>query len=385
MGRWIRGAALASSSLALLGTACGEPLPEEDAPLGQSSAALYAQNQGTRNGVVLWRGFNHWWEYNHRVNRLGDWVQNDGCTGETCSARVIHAAASGSGPDTASYKSWYTTLATSAAAFRTGSRAIDIKGSRGVQHDVTTTVAFLPDEELSNRSRHKVVLNGFDIESGNDADKLKRFGVSVSNARDDGGILKFDVDATLQMNCTSLECEEDDVDYRILVHYVYIAGDEDFTYRSWIASHSYSWDTSTEETLSPSHEFSRTASGAPGYAAATMAYTSILVDLNAQQHLLAWTMGMPYPSGAYDSATGQLSYDENMFFKNWADGMGWTHVPYSNFAYRESGSASLSSTKTLLQFKTGTATHGYVTGTFNYDPSESFPMETRNHALSLTQ
>ncbi|NTX17885.1 hypothetical protein HUA76_44745, partial [Myxococcus sp. CA056] len=126
----------------LLGTACGEPPHEEDTYLGQSTAALYEQNEGARNGVVLWRGFNHWWDYNHRINRLGDWVQNDGCTGLSCSAHIIHAAASGSGPDTASYKSWYTTLATSSAAFRTGSKLISIKGSRGVQHDVTTTVSF---------------------------------------------------------------------------------------------------------------------------------------------------------------------------------------------------------------------------------------------------
>jgi hypothetical protein len=39
------------------------------------------EDPATWYGTYFWRGFNHRWSYNHRLNRLGDWIKPGDCAG----------------------------------------------------------------------------------------------------------------------------------------------------------------------------------------------------------------------------------------------------------------------------------------------------------------
>lgn len=58
-------------------------------------------NAQTENTAVVWRGFEHSWSYNHRINRIGNYVKmvsND--------PYGYHASASGLGSDTKGSMFW---------------------------------------------------------------------------------------------------------------------------------------------------------------------------------------------------------------------------------------------------------------------------------------
>src|SRR3712207_798464 len=67
--------------------------------------------------AVLWQGFHHGWTYNHRLNRIGDWIVQTPSTDGELDARVKHSAASGSGEDEAAWKSFYTVLQSGTVRF----------------------------------------------------------------------------------------------------------------------------------------------------------------------------------------------------------------------------------------------------------------------------
>ena len=65
-----------------------------------------------KNATTIWQGFHHVWEYNHRVNRMGDWL-TDIDYDNGYSANSYHSAASGIGPDKCDYSTFLTQLKTS--------------------------------------------------------------------------------------------------------------------------------------------------------------------------------------------------------------------------------------------------------------------------------
>lgn len=101
----------------------------------------------------------------------------------------------------------------------------------------------------------------------------------------------------------------------------------------------------------------------PEYAAGTVGLRGFRINLDDDHHTLAVAVRLRdityTPTG-----DGRVDFTADVFFKNWADGMVWTHSPWSNGAYREAGSTtSMEAYVTLLQFKAAHVVHRFANGT----------------------
>lgn len=197
---------------------------------------------------VLWRGFRHVWSYNHRVNRLGSWVEIKDCDGESCQYEVGHSAASGSGPDKVSFREAYTELSAQNVGFHTGSVSFDVRGKEKKpgpksqliegSEEVIISYTDLQNSDPSE-ANYAVVLNGFDLKrTDNNAEKFIRYDLEISKVNNnppdpgynlDKGHVSFQIRYKLLFNCESAECKgggqiAQDVDYDLKVHYALVEG-----------------------------------------------------------------------------------------------------------------------------------------------------------------
>ena len=79
-----------------------------------------------QNTAVFWQGFSQDWTYNHRLNRMADYV-----TEKDNAFLLCHAGASGTGADSGRFVQHYTMVETPEAQFYTGSVEIKFEGKEG--------------------------------------------------------------------------------------------------------------------------------------------------------------------------------------------------------------------------------------------------------------
>lgn len=350
------------------------------------------------NTGLVWRGFHHAWRYNHRLNRLGSYLDGDGPDWE-----CVHAAASGTGPDTAQFCDLYTLIEDPAVAFQSVTEPFDITGDENVTHTISRTRTVDLDSDLQGRDTIDVVLNGFDISASSDADKLQELTLSVGSPTEssDGMSLDVPVEVGFSGDCGTPECREAGVDYDIDVRYLVVAGDGT-TFRSGptvSAGSDYAWDRSQE----PDHRadgLARTSITDPDRwtgadVANAVGFTELRVDLTktgdppliaAVGELADHAEGMHFLEldtsiESITASNGNLDLEFLLFYKNWEHGMkqrvppeflqtvtdfipddtksaiqndpniSWTDlIDASIFAHRSSGQADIDATARLLQF-----------------------------------
>lgn len=196
---------------------------------------------------VVWQGFHHAWRYNHRLNRLGSYVQR---TDESDPGwKTVHTAASGTGPDTAQFCDLYTVVDSPDVAFEATQAKLRLEGQEATSISASESVELSLDDEMAGLEEYAVVLNGFDIVAESDADKLMSLSVSVSEPTVPGdGTLSFGIDVTFEGDCGTPECSDPSVDYTCYVFTLVVGGDRD-AFRpgpNTSASASYDWDLNTE-------------------------------------------------------------------------------------------------------------------------------------------
>ena len=163
------------------------------------------------HSAVIWQGYQHQWEYNHRVNRFGSYVRHRACQGGATSTVVGHTAASGTGNDTAHFCEYATEIRSAeGVAFQPGSGETVVECQRG---DRTPFVIRVDDlelaPELQGRDTYTVVLNGFDLCALQHADKIVTFDVDVTEPLiyDGGTKARFYIVGHLCFDCRSPECQ----------------------------------------------------------------------------------------------------------------------------------------------------------------------------------
>ena len=163
------------------------------------------------SAAVIWQGFQHRWGYNHRINRLGSYVEHTALSGNACQADVVHTAASGTGPDTANCIDFFTRIRADNVWFQTGSVAIKIRTREEALGLIEELVPVDLAPELAGKDHYEVFLNGFDLISDDDADKLNSFALSVGKFAMDGARTALDVliAGYLIVDCDTLECDWD--------------------------------------------------------------------------------------------------------------------------------------------------------------------------------
>ncbi len=336
--------------------------------------------------AVIWDGFDQSWGYNHRVNRLGDYVGSPVCddTG-ACVAQAIHTAASGTGSDVAQYRSRMTLVEAPGVGFLQGAtefHVVDRHGEGLVLHYATTQE--VPARGLlRNRQHLDVVLGGFDVRSLRDPDKLSRLSMAVSHARYVPGEDKvaFDVDLTLRMDCDSVECmmASRGVDYNVSVMWTVIAADDQVRVSSATIEDQYSWRRARPafELSADAHRKEHQVHGlADGYAAAFTAFRGLSVTLDDDHYVQEWSTALG-PT-VYDPSTGVAEFDSSLFFKQWnltSRRRAWS--------YADRGEADIQADVVLVQLSHGRATERVVDGVIDWRANGHAPDVTQSQASRL--
>lgn len=376
-----------------------------------------AAAEGVPTGTSIWSGFTQSWDFNHRINRLGDYVKADTCrgSGATCSAKVVHTAASGIAPDNAAAKSYWWQVQASGVGFATTSVTLPIKGRKGtdLRNSETVRISLREPalESLRGRSQYVALLNGFDLtaksETG-DSDKLVKFDLKATRPSysAESRAITFKVKNVANLACTkTAECSKSakTTSYTLRVQVAVVAGDSGLVATKKSFTRAYSWPDEPRSIqsacglgLDPQHSgegdelslppLDAEITGSSRTDQALLAFDSIGLKLDADRHMLAFNSAIL--PGSYDGTSYKFQLD--ILFKNWAKGMEETHTPFTLCAFGEPGSATWNANVALLQFRNpAKITHNSATCTikspgFNKKPTGSEVVCVKKRSFRLS-
>lgn len=316
--------------------------------------ALFAQKSSPicSNHALIWRGFDHSWTYNHRINRLGDYVSlGDKHTG----AFSCHTSASGLGADSTFYTSYYSYVQSPHLFFQEALVNIKLDGKE--KQLLTKTVdASIPASALNrNQETYVSLLNGFDIQAKRAADKLKLFKIELGDAyyHEASDEIRFQLKVSLSVNCQSLECSalNQKTSYDLKIYCLIIAGEDQAvaSNHKTIRKH-YSWDKKDEPNFT-TETTSIKGIKSEHYKAATAGIKSLSIILNKAHWTVMYNNNIQV--GNYQIDKGELSISSNLVFKEWLEGMKRTsaYPKHSQFSSKKKGWATLEMEVVLIQMK----------------------------------
>ena len=379
-----------------------------------------ANSTNPGSAAVIWQGFRHLWRYNHRIRRIGSYVQHERLSDQTCQAQIVHTAATGTGPDTATCRSYFSKVKADGVRFQPGFENITLITQEGVATSFRREVNLRLDPELVDKEYHTIILNGFDLKTEADPEKLTSFALRVAkmgyNQRH--AILTFWITGFLLVDCDTIECDlpfirecahemdsqvatlemgpressgDDDLDpgsrpevqslraefdaqcgdafpgdgtmYTLQVHYTVVAGDAEHlrVIEPQVVENDYPWDTRNEIFGTSQGTCPVTIYGTDPdqYQANVLAFKHLFTYLNRPYRKKDLALHLlEWNIGFRDivSERGVLTADAELFFKNWSRGMKWTRLLWSLGALRHAGNARIGASPTLLQFK---RVHGF--------------------------
>jgi len=313
--------------------------------LSMVSVQVYAQP-----AFALWQGFSNKWTYNHRVNRIGDYISH--ATAADATAVSVHTAATGLGKDSAYFTSYYATVEAANIDYFTGKTSFELTAKEGKAHTVIKNIVLRPDSTMQTKERYVALLNGFDLLSLEDADKLSAFSVSISQPVYDNekNELRFTIEARLKMDCSSIECSwlHHAFKYSLDIYYLILAGDSDaIAAKAMDYSRDIKWNTETETQPVP---LEKSVSTVAGFNSGIFGYQQFSLQLDDEHHFAdyenAITGTMLNPVNL--SATCMMQ----LYFSNWKANMRKSAASggQSFFAYAKKGSAVLSGKLQFVQF-----------------------------------
>ena len=312
------------------------------------------REQGAYNGAVIWRGFEEQWGYNHRLNRMGDFVKFSDQNASEFNADVTHAAASGSGSDTATFRSYFTEISSPDVGFQSGSTNFEVTGKEDETISMAIPVSVPAEMAVKNRGIYQVILNGFDMCAKSDAKKPVFFHLGVGDVKYDNTTNKINLQVflNLRVDCKSVECKplDKNVDYNMTVNYLVLAGDNGkFASTSGAFDTAYSWDDKHEIFFKPKQESIAGVGGAFPFAA--LGLSAIQVDLHGtDQWMVEWNSAVR--PAEYNPQTGKQNFDLDLFFKQWN---ALTSLKLVSFT--KPGAADWSANVVLFQFKDARIVH----------------------------
>lgn len=304
-------------------------------------ASVWTSAQATEP-IYIWQGFDQNWKYNHRVARLGDWIEEQ--NGEMWHH---HSAASGTGGDRATYSSTVSVLHGSALQGRSQFLEVDLIGHEGETIREEMALDCHLDSALG-QEQEVAVLSGFEIEALAAADKLEILEISIGNGESDRPPLRVEMRA----NCDSAECRRRDnsVQYRLRVHVLCLGTEADWAIHNTTMERDQAWSRRQGQ---GQRDDVVTLQGTSGdqYPTAIVGWQGFRLELNSSMHMLAWES--QFELGEYSAESGEQQMTIGLGFSQWKRGMKWPHIPMSWFAFRESGSAKWQADVVLLQLATG--------------------------------
>jgi hypothetical protein len=336
-----------------------------------SAGAIFAQDTlvvKPSASLVVWQGFQQNWGYNHRLNRMGDYVDNINTETDPPEVDLVHTAATGIGMDTCSIEAYYTYLKARNIGVSTGDISMQLIGFKGVPIKVSEEISIPVAADFDKTSKLEVLLNGFDIYSNAAAQKLQSFSIVLTDPVyiDSSREVRFTANVEVTLDCRSLECPKFNpkVDYRMHVFYLLLANKD-----MKVSHHNYQqasvWDKKEELEVTSVKD---TLKGIAGnlYPAAVAGFKELLVHLDNEHWMLDWQSYLEPIK--YDSKSGQYIVARNLLFKQWAEKMKKSSEKKyeSVFAERRPGAAAFAGKLSLIQFKDACTQQGQVSGNIKW-------------------
>ena len=340
-------------------------------------------------GGFVWNGFRHEWSYNHRLSRLGGWIDGTRCREIPveqrrrfqCDGNLYHAGASGAGPDTLEFASYYTAVQTESVGFLPLRVRLHFTGEEQAELVDDLAVSFEPPAPLDGRQKYLAVLNGYDIRlvGGARAKKVKRlqFAILDQPERDPKtGRVAFRVGGTLDMNCDSVECKQqgDRVEYALDVYLLLVAGDDEVHAETKDFSIDYAWDRRqelTEETIPLNGGLQYIDGADEAFGEAFLGFTGIDFNLghdgDYRDHwFVGWTQVIR--DVRYDPQAGLARFDLALLFKEWN-----RRTRRRIASITRAGEASLQASVALVQIKQARVRREYEVGTLKWPGKNQSP------------
>ena len=340
-------------------------------PQGLSGQDMYVANlistskadlSATSSTAILWRGFQHQWTYNHRLNRVGSYVQmNNGMP------LVAHTSATGFGPDSTYFTTNYTLLDSRDVTFLEGKVSVDLKGKEGsvLNRTHTVTLDLLPGYQSSNEI---VLLNGFDIIATEGSDKVQLLKVNIGDPYTDESGLNFDVRVSMVVDCQSMECAKfnQTSDYKLDIYYLLVRGDDSFHCSTKEFSESYSWDKKIDPDNPPELKMIRGTTD-HRFNSHALGVRSIELLLDKAHWFVEWNKCLNPLEQKMENGTCYFTLD--MLFKEWEPGMKRNSaVPKrSKFSFKKRGWVAMDMEVVLMQFQNTDVTHSDFSGSMYWE------------------
>ncbi|TNE86901.1 MAG: hypothetical protein EP330_20040 [Deltaproteobacteria bacterium] len=303
-------------AMSLLASACAE-MPQAELPRFDASPS---------ESAAVWRGFRHDWGYNHRVNRLGNWVGPVACDADTCEVEVAHAAASGLGTDSGAWRASATVIDAPGSGFLPGATALTFHEARAegrlVERIEQVTVPLTG--VLAGQEQYQVLLQGYDLMALEDADMFRSMDLALGEPVVDaeGGTLSFEVRLALELDCDRLECDgtwhlsgklETDVDYAAHVMWLVVGTDADAV-QCAAQSGGYTWsDASLADELQAKDATAHGVIPDVGEQA-VLGLQALSMRLSSDSHVVSWvTEVQPTASSVHGAG-----YALTLMFKQWS-------------------------------------------------------------------
>ena len=197
------------------------------------------------NKALIWRGFEHKWTYNHRLNRLGNYVIMED------HPYSVHTSASGLGSDSTFAKSHYSYIESPNLVFKEVSVKLLLNGQEGDLLTKTQESVFDLESWEQNLDGYSVLLNGFEIKSLRKADQLQmmRFYVEDPIYSEETQQVQITSHFNLVTNCRTIECPvlNNKTMYELTLYILVLGYKEgEANFYNGYSTRNYEWDTQLE-------------------------------------------------------------------------------------------------------------------------------------------
>ena len=315
--------------------------------------ALFISLVGTaqQDVGIVWMGFEHAWTYNHRLNRLGDYIEQPKFEGYDHPVKHIHTGATGVGWDDALFTSYYTSIESKDIGFQSGNVKLDLVNKEGEKAAVKSKIVIPLQGNLQNKDKIVALLNGFDLVANTRADKLKMMSVELSDPiyNEEKTSVELEVEIGFIANCGSLECNRfiQRYNYTLTIQYLLVAGNKsDFNSKEKSFLKPYEWDKkdSFEDGI-----INESVQGKPNFEQASIGFKSIIINMDRDHWLVDWNTAI-HPQ-FYNATTGKMDFAMDLLLKQWKKKIDSPFKFQSKFSKRKDGWAYVSGSVVLLQFK----------------------------------
>jgi len=296
------------------------------------------------NEVAMWRGYKHSWTYNHRINRIGSFVDNE-------KKEITYTSASGFGADSTFYTAGYSLLKSNKFHCEYGKVVLELEGKEKELIVATQEIELPYTGQEIKENKFYTVLNGYDVLSMRKADKLNYLQIKIDEVSYTENTVKFNISASIIANCHSLECEllEKKMHYKIDVYYLLMRGEQEhINAQNFSYSKDYTWDKKNELVNNPdtmqlqlmANEYQNVAVGIKSFSA----------NFDDDHWFLEWNNYVE--TVGYIGETGMVHLLVDFYYKCWSEGMKkkTEFTKHNQFSMKSKGQANLNLSLAVFQF-----------------------------------